>query len=211
VDFWQTMRVLLRRWYVVVAVFALVVGVAGVMAYSAPRPYESTGTVVLTEPTNGGPTRGTINPLFSFDDSLTTTSQLLIQSLNSPAANLPLHDVGNGITFLASDGALHGPFIVVTADSPSADGAQAIVTAAFAFIDQQLDERQRTLGAPPSSYIVVKQVVAPTPPTLKLGGKSRFALATGLIGLIAALTAAFGVDTYSRRRRRVVRTAQVAV
>lgn len=212
-DFWQTMLVLRRRWYAVVGALVVVLGVAALMAHVAPRPYESTGTVVLTEPTTGGTMAGKINPLFSFDDSLTTTSQLLIQALNDPTVIHGLHADGAGSTFTASDGLLHGPFIVVTADALSPAAAQAAVTSAFAYIDQQLVERQQTLGAPKSSFIVVKDVVAPTPPVLKIGGKSRFGLATVLIALAASLTAAFLAETLSRRRRRRQPTTprQVAV
>jgi hypothetical protein len=201
-DFAQLMTVLRRRWYVVVPAAALVVLIAAVMALAAPRPYESTGTVVLTEPATGGTQAGTSNPLFSFDDSLTTTSQLLVQSLNSPTAIQALAAIGASATYTADDGMLQGPFIVVTADSPSPTTARNTVSEAFRYVEQQLAQRQRSLGAPTKSFIGVKEVVAPTPATLKIGGKSRFAGVVVVLALVAGLTAAFMTETYAERRRR---------
>jgi uncharacterized protein involved in exopolysaccharide biosynthesis len=208
VDFSSTMRAVGRRWYVAVPVFLLVVGLAGLIAVVTPHDYESTGTVVLSEPDPKAAlehhTLGhdqVANPLLGFADSLSTDSQLLIQSLNSPGAAQQLAVDGGTATYTATDGDLDGPFIVVTADAPTPDHVTGTVTLAMRYVRDQLLHRQQVLGAPKSSYIVVKDVVTPTQPSSKHGGKSRYLGVTAILALSASLCAVFAVETVSRRRR----------
>ncbi|HEY3610770.1 MAG TPA: hypothetical protein VGL06_24955 [Pseudonocardiaceae bacterium] len=208
-DFRQTITALGRRWYVAIPVFFLVVGMIGVIAVSAKHQYESTGTVVLREPSlaqSGGKGGDPPNPMLSFSDSLSTDAQLLVQSLNSPTAAAAVGALGGTATFVAGNGAQAGPFIIVTADSLTAGPAAATVALAFKYASQELAQREKALGASISSYIILDAVVPPTDPTLKIGGKSRLALAALIISLAATLTATSLADAYLRRRagRRVV-------
>jgi hypothetical protein len=202
------MRAIGRRWYVAGPVFVLVVAIAGLIALVTPHDYESTGTVVLSEPDPrtalAHHTLGhdqVANPLLGFADSLLTDSQLLIQSLNSPGAAHQLATQGGTATYTASDGDLDGPFIVVTADAPTPERVRGTVTLAMRYVRAELLQRQRVLGAPASSYIEVKDVVTPTEPASKHGGKSRYLGATAILALVASLCAVYAVETVSRRRR----------
>jgi hypothetical protein len=210
VDFSQTMRAIGHRWYLAVPVFLLVVGAAGLIALVTPHDYESTGTVVLSDPDPKTAlehhTLGhdeVANPLLGFADSLVTDSQLLIQSLNSPGAAARLAAGGGTATYTASDGALDGPFIVVTADAPTPDQVTETVTQAMRYVRAELLHRQQALGAPPSSFIVVKDVVTPTPAAAKQGGRSRYLGATAVIALAASLCVVCAVETISRGRTPV--------
>jgi len=210
VDFRQTITTLGRRWYVAIPVFVLVVGIIGLITVSTKHQYESTGTVVLREPSlaqsGGAKGGGPPNPMLSFPDSLTTDAELLVQSLNSPSSAAAIAQLGGGnATFLASNGNLNGPFIMVTADSLTAAPAAKTVALAFKFAGDELAQREKALGAPPISYIVLDNVVPPTDPALKIGGKSRLALSALIMALAATLTVTFLADVYLRRRagRRV--------
>jgi hypothetical protein len=143
------------------------------------------------------------NPLLNFADSLTTSSELLIQSLNSPAAQEAVQQAGGLTTFTASDGALRGPYIVVKADAPRPELVTKTVSLAFSYVTQQLLAREQALGAPAAQYIEVKTVVEPTDAAQLHGGKTRFALAVGILAVSASLCAVFAVETVSSRRRRV--------
>jgi uncharacterized protein involved in exopolysaccharide biosynthesis len=214
VDFARTIGVLARRWYATVPAFLLVVAVAGLVVLLTPHQYESTGTVVLSEPDPASAladhslgANQIANPLLSFPDSLVTDSTLLIQSLNSPDTADQLSRRGGTARLTASDGKLTGPFIVVTADATSPDAVRRTVTLALDYARQELVRRQHELGAPEASYIVVKDVVPPSDPALKMGGKTRLALAVGVLSVSAALCAAYAAETYAGRRHRVRATA----
>ncbi|HEX4706020.1 MAG TPA: hypothetical protein VH352_28140 [Pseudonocardiaceae bacterium] len=211
-DLWQTVRVLGRRWYVAVPAFLLALGIAGVVALHTPHKYESNGTYVLREPSaaeSGGKAfDNPANPLLAFADSLTTDAQLLVQSVNSPDAIAEVQAGGGTATYVASNGGLQGPFVFVKADALTPDAAQATVTLAFKYVAQELRRRQQALGAPPATYVVLKEVVAPQQAAIQAGGKSRFAGVAAILALVACLTVTFVADGYLRRRAESKATSE---
>lgn len=205
-DFWKTIKVLLRRWYVAVPVLLLSLGGAGVVFLSVSPEYESTGTDLLTVPKAGAtldPSKpaGIINPLLAFDASLTTTAQLLTQVLLDPAVYAQLTQNNPDIKCEAGDGGLRGPFVQVVCKAPTPQGAQATVDGAFKRLREELVARQKKLGAPESTFINVETVVEPTEATLLVGGKLRAAGAALALGLAASLTSAFAIESIMQRRR----------
>lgn len=207
-DFWKTIKVLLRRWYVALPVLVLSLGTAGVVFASVPPQYESMGTDLLTVPKAGAtvtndPSKpaGIINPLLAFDASLTTTAQLLTQVLLDPAVYAQLTGGNENIECQAGDGGLRGPFVQVVCTAPTAESAKKTVENAFARLSLELVERQRKLGAPEATFINVEQVVAPTEAALLVGGKLRAAGAALALGLAASLTSAFMIESYLQRRK----------
>jgi uncharacterized protein involved in exopolysaccharide biosynthesis len=216
VDLWQTIRVFGRRWYVAVSVFLLALVVAGGVALTAKHQYESTGMVVLRQPSAGqvhGPNSGApANPMLAFADSLTTDAQLVIQTLNSPAAIAEIAALGGTASYKATTGPGQGPFIMVTADSLTAGPTTLTVELVFRYAVQQLQQQERAVGAPPASYIILDNVVTPTPAALKAGGKSRFAGVAVILAFVASLSATYFADSYLRRRRaRPAETARNSV
>jgi hypothetical protein len=208
-DFWKTMGVLLKRWYVSVPVFVVSLALAGAVFVSVSTQYESTGTIVLTAPTSGGVTSvnpatatGPGNPLLDFEGSLTITTQLLIQSLSSPTVQNQIAAQGGASTFQAGDGLTGGPFVVIVADATSTTQAQRTVTLALQYAESELNARQKNLNAPPSTYIGTQIVVAPTPATTKIGSKVRAGGVTLALGLVLSLAAAFAIESRRNNRRR---------
>src|SRR5215211_3732921 len=74
VDFWQTVKVVFRRWYITFPAFLAALGVAGLVYGSVPTQYVSTSVLLLTTPTTG-PTEDVdpkhpnaiTNPLLNFE------------------------------------------------------------------------------------------------------------------------------------------------
>jgi hypothetical protein len=208
-DFWKTMGVLLRRWYVSVPVFVLSLVLGAGVFVAVPTQYESTGTIVLTAPTSGGVTvlnpkdaTGPGNPLLDFEGSLTITTQLLIQSLSSPTVQNQIAAQGGAKTFQAGDGETGGPFVVIIADATSRQTAEKTVSLALKYADSELNTRQQNLHAPASTFIGTQVVVAATPATTKLGGKVRGGGVALALGLVLSLAAAFAVESMKQNRRR---------
>lgn len=207
-DFWKTIKVLLRRWYVALPVLVLSLGTAGVVFATVPPQYESTGTDLLTVPKAGAtvtndPSKpaGIINPLLAFDASLTTTAQLLTQVLLDPAVYAQLTGGNENIECKAGDGGLRGPFVQVVCTAPTPASSKKTVENAFARLSTELVDRQKKLGAPEATFINVEQVVAPTEATLLVGGKLRAAGAALALGLAASLTSAFMIESFMQRRK----------
>lgn len=210
-DFWSTVRILLRRWYVAIPVFGLTLLAASAVYTSVPTRYESTGTLVLVAPP-GGASIGTeepadrtrTNPLLAFDGSLTTTAQILIQSMGSKEVQEELGLPGTEDAYKVGNGLLDGPFVVVVAESARDQRSQEIATAVLERTRRELDQRQTDLGAPAPTFISAAQVVPPSPPEPKIGGKVRAAGVALVLGFTASLGAAYALESLllARRKRR---------
>jgi hypothetical protein len=208
-DFWKTLGVLLRRWYVGVPVFVVSLLIAGGVYLQTPTQYESTGTIVLTAPTAGAVTAlnpaqasGPGNPLLDFQGSLTITTQLLIQSLSSPAVHDQITSEGGSKTYQAGDGQTGGPFVVIIADATSPALAELTVNLALKYAQNELDARQKNLNAPPTTFIGTQSVVSPTTATTKISGQVKAAGIALVAGLVVSLLAAYGIESWSSNRRR---------
>ena len=216
-DFWKTLLVLVRRWYVAVPALLVSAGLAAMAYQSIPPKYEATGSVVLLTPTHGatGSTReaGPANPLLSFDGSLETTAQLLTQVLLSPAVAEQLADQGGTADYQVGDANIGGPFVNVVATGRSPAEVQHTVTLVLNRARQELLERESKLNAPRSSFISVEDVVRPTEVRKLVGGKMKGAGAALALGLAASLGSAFMIESIvenSRDRRGVPRAARRA-
>lgn len=208
-DFWMTIRVLLRRWYIALPVFVVSLGLAGAVFFSVSAQYESTATIVLTSPSTGatvggaGATSGEkINPLLAFDGSLTTSAQIVIETLKDPAILKQYENVdGMPADVAVGNGQLAGPFIVVVVTAGTPEAATRTAASVVELARKELADRQQSLQAPASTYIRADSVVSPTPGKALIGGKVRYAAVALVLGLIAGLTAAYGYESFKNYRR----------
>lgn len=220
-DFWRTVLVILRRWYVVLPAFALSVGSAALVYATMPAHYTSGSVLVLTSPTTGGslpadpdiPT-GVVNPLLNFNQGLSTSAAILIQALNAPevAAEIGVSP-DSPTTYRVSNGSSNpelltsGPFVFIVGESPSAHEAADIVRRVADQARVELRARQAAVDAPEQTYIEISVVAPATTPEAKRGSKSRATAAALGIGFVASLFAAFATESIALawRRRRAQR------
>lgn len=203
-DFWKTLLVLMRRWYVAGPVLLVSLGSAAMIYTSVPMRYQSEGVVVFTAPVDGPSDaasleRGSTNPLLAFEDSLAVSVSIVTQSLNTPTHLQELVGSGTGDSVEITD---DGVFIGVVAESTDQERAHTLVVTALEKIDTELEARQNELGAPPSTFIVVDPVVPPTEPTPQVGSKMRAAGAALILSLAASLGSVYAVESILEGRRR---------
>lgn len=210
-DFWGTVRLLIRRWYVVAPALVLSVVLTLLTYSSIPTRYSSSGSLLLTSPASGAkfseltdPSEvAQVNPLLAFDGSLVISAQIASQVLNNPATQKELGAGGDSpSTYLANNGESNGPIVFVMAESDSAAESEAVVARALDRARQELDNRQRELNAPPSTFINAQVLVAPTEAAPQIGGKIRFAGAAMVVSLLMTLGAAFAVDSIAAAMKR---------
>jgi hypothetical protein len=215
VDFWQTVRVVFRRWYITFPAFLGALGVAALVYGSVPTQYVSTSVLLLTtprtgptEPINSKHPNEITNPLLNFEQGLSLTASMLIQTLSAPEAVASLgispggdtsYEVNNGSTnpeLLES-----GPFVFIEGTSTSPEGAQDIVRRVSALAPRDLAMRQKELDAPTSTYITVTEVVPPTTPEPLKVKKLRAAGAAGILAVLASLAATFAFESIASHRQ----------
>ena len=111
-DFWRTVLVLVRRWYITVPAFFVTLGMAGAAYSVVPVQYQSVSVLVLTTPLSGGTEtahsttpNSLTNPLLNFDQSLALTASIVIQEMNSleTAKNLGVTP-GGSVTYQVTNG-----------------------------------------------------------------------------------------------------------
>src|SRR5215218_7989171 len=104
-DFWQTVKVVFRRWYITFPAFLAALGAASLVYSSVPTQYVSTSVLLLTTPTTG-PTEEIdakrpnpiTNPLLNFDQGLNMTATILVQTLTTPESAQSIGLSRNGDT-----------------------------------------------------------------------------------------------------------------
>lgn len=225
-DFWQTMLVLVRRWYVVLPAFALTIALAAGVYASIPVRYVSYGVLVLTTPLTGASVPadpdapvGVINPLLNFEQGLSTTALIMIQAMNRPemAAKLGVHPSAD-TTYEVTDGSgnpeslVSGPFLFIEAESEAPHAAQQMVRRVSVQVAEELRSRQSNLSAPKRTYIMLDEVVSASISQPKKGSGARAAVAALGLGMIASLSSAFAAESiaHARRRRRERKAADAA-
>jgi hypothetical protein len=222
-DFWGTVVVLFRRWYVTLTAFALAVGVTLVVYASIPTTYVSTAVLLLTTPATGGslpsnPKRpnSLTNPLLNFDKGLNMSASIVVTALQTPemAAKLGVTPTGDP-TFTVNNGSdnpellIQSPFVFITGESTSPNSARNIVTRVMVAAKEVLADQQKTLDAPLKTYITMDDTVQPTTPLPQHGRKLRAAAVAMALGLVASLCAAFAAESIaqSRQARKTSRTS----
>lgn len=214
-DFWGTVGVLFRRWYITVPAFLATLVLAGAAYSVVPIQYESASVVVLTTPLNGGTeytgpdhTDSITNPMMNFDQSLALTASLVIQQLRSTETSeaLGVHP-GDTTTYEVNNGTSNpellqsGPFIFVRGTGPTPGAAQDMATRVTATAQEILEARQDEVNAPASTHIEVQVVVAPTAGQPLMGSPLRAAAGVGGLAALAGLVAVYGFENLLEHRR----------
>ncbi|SFQ98358.1 hypothetical protein SAMN04488564_101609 [Lentzea waywayandensis] len=209
-DFWGTVRVLRRRWYIALPA-VLLTGILALYVYiSVPTRYESSGVLVLTSPAAGGRyTANTkpedvvrVNPLLQFDGSLTTTAQILTQVLGDPKTAEELAGKGSTSVYTANTGPVGGPLLFITTESDSAESAEGLVGKVLEKTVAELAAQQKALNAPEQTFITAQILVKPTTASAKIGGKVRYVGAATVVLLLLTLASTFAADSILLRAKR---------
>ncbi|RFU43044.1 hypothetical protein DZF91_03420 [Actinomadura logoneensis] len=210
--FWKTILGIARNRLIGPPVVVLGLGVAALAFVLTPVTYVSSSLLVLTTPSAGGledPNRPgwTTNPLLQFNDGLKTSAAILIQAAGTEES-LKRMGAGKGsptkvvINDGTSDGKVMtasqtGPFIFVQATSTREGAVTDVVHNAERLLRDDLVNRQRALGAPRQTYLMLTEVVPASAPRAKMTQKWEFS--GGAFGAVVCL--GFGIAYLAARRR----------
>lgn len=215
-EFWRTLAGLLRHKWVVIPIAAVSMTM-GVGAYVAtPASYKSSTLLVLTTTqfVNGdtqNPTDPSFrsNPMLNFNDSLITTSNILIQAMKSQ--DLATRLGANGSTTVQIDDGQsnpdligpNGPFIYITVVSSTPEEAERVLAEARTVTEEQLDDWQGALGAPAKTYVKPVEVTPSTSPTVEHGRGVKFGILASVFGIVVMLGGVYA--RHQMKARRTVR------
>jgi capsular polysaccharide biosynthesis protein len=202
----------MTRWCLTIPGLLASLALAAAGCVLVPPQYTSSGTVVLVQPNQRG-----ANSLLTSGESLGTTALILVQTLNVPQVALDLGLAPNQESFIVKNGSTSlagkvtettGPFISVTAQSPSPDRSTAIAGSVLARAGSELKDLQTSLKVRTKNNIVVETVVDASPPKLawdlllRTVGLALFVGIVITIGLVCAFDRT-ATRIGSRRARRL--------
>lgn len=197
-DLAEIVRVLRRRWYVLLPGLLLTAGLLLGVTLLVPVDYRSQSTVVLLNSQ-----KATLaydgNPFLSTQTSLTGMADSLARSLNSDDSLRELKSRGAEGTFETklADNA-QGPllWLTVTGTEPSSVLASDKILTEYA--EERLAAFQKEQSVEPKAMIRMTTIVPPQKPVAQTRTRLQYLVMAGALGLAGTLAAAFYVE--ARRR-----------
>jgi hypothetical protein len=198
-NFSETLRGLLRRWYITFPGILVAIAVALGAWVAIPPSYERTATQLLL-PGNGNIPANS-NPLL-YLGGLSFAADVLVRAVGSESTlNAIKKDHPDAQVTVTRDDTSGGPFIIVTVDAPT-DAEAGVIVADF--IDRtasQLETLQVNQNIPLKYRISVVPVSEDDKGTLQQRNRLVATVGGGVVVLALSLLLAGLVDGLSRRRR----------
>ena len=204
-DLGEILRVMRSRWYIVVPMLLLAVGL-GVGAYIMVPAKYSTYTMVslLSSPSaTTTATPGQDNPFLDFNDSLTATADFLGRGLQSTdvVQELRREGVTEDYTVALAENA-QGPFLTLTVTGTDEDHILTSASTLARYAATELVEIQQQNGVATKDMIRLAQVIPPQKPETQTKKKIEIVIAAGggTVALTFILT--FALESIRRSPRR---------
>lgn len=213
-------RIILKRWYILLPLVLLALGLTAGVDKAIAVQYQSTSMISLlasqqaTKGTAALP--GTENPFSNFDSSLNDTADFLTRRVNSPTDAQQLAAQGVTGVYTEALAASQGPFIDLTVTGPTAASAESQMNTLIAFTQQTLATLQEQENVPALSMIRSDVIVPASAGAALNKTKLQDTAGAGVGGLALAFLITLGAHTVleSRRRsrqpQRATRTARPA-
>lgn len=200
-DFVASVRVLLRRWYVVAPLVLLTLGACALAWLRVAPTYVLTASVLLRNPSiQADPDSGARNPYVDFGN-LAIPARVISDVMMQERVRAELSARGATTEYeVAPDSSSVVPLLIVEVKAASETMAVQTGELVVDRIGEELESRQRALGAPPMTFITPEVITPPVKaePTYA----SRLRAVAGLLGVGALLSvaAAFLVEAVMSAR-----------
>ena len=200
-DLAEIVRVMRRRWYVLLPGLLLAAGLVFAVTVLVPVTYQSQSTVVLlnsqkaTQAYDG-------NPFLSTQTSLTGMADSLARNLNSDDSLRDLKARGAKGTFAAklADNA-QGPLMWLTVTGTDKDSVLSSDKILTAYAKERLDQFQKEQSVAPKAMIRMTTIVPPQNPVAQTKTRLEYMVMAGGLGLVLTLAGAFYVEARKRPSR----------
>ncbi|MFC6079690.1 YveK family protein [Sphaerisporangium aureirubrum] len=201
-DLLDSLRALLKRWPVTVALLVATIAATFGAMTAIPWQYESKATVVFLSSRKGAQPVGG-NPWLAFDGSLTITAEVIARGMSDERTLQKLKDQGNTAEFtvgLAQDS--RGPLLDITATAPDPKVAQATMEALATLSAQRLNEMQQKSSILPDATIRAELVTSTDKAELTPEKKIRMLLIIFAGGCLLTLGIPLFLESQAQKRRR---------
>jgi hypothetical protein len=196
-EFWTSVKVILRRWYVVVPCLMATVAIGLYLVHEAKPTYKATGSVLLAgqgraaRPATTPSTVAGVNPYANMDQ--TQLAYLVSENASGSSFADQMKAAGATGPYTVVDiGAEPAMAISATADTPAA--AMTSYHTLVKLLDAELDRRQVAGGAPANTLVGVQDWNSPSKAFPQNAAKVKALIVVVVVGLLLTLALTFLVD-----------------
>lgn len=191
-DLWELLKVMARRWYVVVPVLIVTAIVAITLPPTIDPEYRASGTMILVGPAG---TAAELNPFLTAGlGTNAEASAIVVQSPNSKAV---VAEQGLSTDYEVQ---ADGPVLVITASAESPSQAVDTVTFVEELLNAQLVDLQTQAAVPAEAQLSVVPLIPEVVATPVYQSRLRVTILTVVIGVLTAVLVAMAVEGLSRHR-----------
>ena len=205
-DFGTLIRILVRRWYVVLPALLITFLVAYTQVSSVKPEYTATGSILILQPpidpTTPAPANANqANPFAQLSAPLRTTAVVISGVLSDKAVHTQIAKSGLSRDFQVTVDP-DAPVTTITATSSSPKVAVDTVNGLMGRFTTELQARQTASGVPATQQLQTQTLSAPTSAEKDTSNRSRAMGAFAVLGVIVALCAALTAENIAGRGRR---------
>ena len=202
-EFWTSVKVILRRWYVVVPCLVLTLVLGGYLVHTAKPAYKATGSVLLSG--SGRPARvvttpstvAGVNPYANMDQS--QLAYLVSQAASSSTISDQMAAAGATSTYSVVS-MPNEPAMTVSTTAETPDSALRSYRTLITLLNAELDRRQLAVGAPSNALVGVQNWTIPTNAQPQNAAKVKALILVLGVGLLLTLGLTFLVDAMLTNR-----------
>lgn len=199
-EFGSALRVLLRRWLVVLLGAALTLGAAAYLHTSTAPTYRATARLLLLLPANARGAEEVGSPFLYLPDGLNVLARVVAAAPASRSFEADL--LSRGLTSPYEVGVDPStPIIIVGVEGPDSDNVLATRDGLVEVIQEELLQVQTEEVVPSKQTARIRVFAAEDTPAMLGGNRTRGALAVVAAGGFVTLLAAFGIDRIVEARR----------
>lgn len=198
-DFWEVIKVVVRRWVVTVPLLVLTAAVAVLLPPTIDPNYAaSTSTAVISPEENDSP----LNPFLAIGP--VAMAQGLASTADSPSAMEQIRAAGGSTNYGVQVNNSRSPILNIQIEADTPEQAAQTGVLVLELIRTQLADRQAAAGAPPETQYYTQDLTGVPVAVPVYDGQQRVLfLSIGLgIGLTIAVALAMEGVSLVRRRRR---------
>ena len=199
-DFVDALRVLGRRWQVVL-IGLLLTGGAGAYAITAvPTQYQARAQYVMLLPSGANGAQNPTNPYINLNSGLIFASTLIASDMGTKDVVRSLVKSGFESDFSVAQGTTGGPVLDVIVDGTDRVDVLETRDELLRRFDEKLNELQDISGIPSRQLIFSRTNAVDPLAEVVPGAKKKALVLIAAVGLIVTLIMTFTVDGILRRR-----------
>jgi hypothetical protein len=200
-DLTTLLKILLRRWYVVVPLLSLTVFGVLYARDNVEPTFQGQAQIILTPPAiTDTEAEDPDNPFLESNRALATTARALAIVINSADNNNRVREGFPGTKFTVA-AVENEPILDIRTSADAPDAAIALRDKVVEEATVQLRDIQTDAGAPEQRLIGYLSV-EPSRPKALFGSRDRAVVATFALGVVATVSAALLLEAFLGRRRR---------